>query len=93
MTIKEIKEALLGKHIYYYNGWNGSCDYFKIRHIVKDGTCVCLFPQKGGEPSGVYISVKNIQTLIEKGEFIEHKEIERCYYEDRWRLTDSTDSE
>lgn len=30
MLIKEIKQALIGKVLSHYDGWNGSSDYFKI---------------------------------------------------------------
>lgn len=89
MSIKEIKEALMGKNIYYYNGWNGSCDYFKIGHIVKSGTCAIVYPKKG-EPFGIVISINTIPTLVEKGEYIKPNEIEGCHYEDIWRLIDYT---
>lgn len=47
MLIKEIKQALIGKTISYFDGWNGSCDYFKIGYLKKDGTSVRVFPEKG----------------------------------------------
>lgn len=35
MLIKEIKQALIGKTISYFDGWNGSCDYFKIGYLKR----------------------------------------------------------
>lgn len=47
MLIKEIKQALIGKVLSYYDGWNGSNDYFKIGHIKGCGSCISVYPEKG----------------------------------------------
>lgn len=85
MLIKEIKQALIGKTISYFDGWNGSCDYFKIGYLKKDGTSVCVFPEKG-KGWGVFIPIRIIPTLIEKGRYKESNEVERCSYEKTWTL-------
>lgn len=85
MLIKEIKQALMGKTISHYDGWNGSSNYFKIGYIQNDGACVRVFPEKG-KGWGVVISKEHIPVLIEKGEYIKNNEIERCSFEVRWRL-------
>lgn len=47
MLIKEIKQALIGKTISYYDGWCGSSNYFKIGYLKKDGSSIRVFPEKG----------------------------------------------
>ena len=47
MLIKEIKQALIGKVLSYYDGWNGSSDYFKIGYIKGCGSCISVYPEKG----------------------------------------------
>lgn len=47
MLIKEIKQALIGKVLSYYDGWNGSNDYFKIGYIKGCGSCISVYPEKG----------------------------------------------
>ena len=41
---KEIKQALIGKTISYYDGWCGSSNYFKIGYLKKDGSSIRVFP-------------------------------------------------
>lgn len=45
--MQEIKRALIGKTINYYNGWNGSHDYFTIGHIENANSCVRVFAERG----------------------------------------------
>lgn len=45
MLIKEIKQALIGKVLSYYDGWNGSSDYFKIGYIKGCGSCISVYSQ------------------------------------------------
>ena len=47
MLIKEIKQALIGKTISYYDGWCGSSNYIKIGYLKKDGSSIRVFPEKG----------------------------------------------
>lgn len=54
MLIRENKQALIGKTISYFDGWNGSCSYFKIGYLKKDGTSVHVFPEK--DKGGAYLS-------------------------------------
>lgn len=85
MLIKEIKQALMGKTISHYDGWNGSHDYFKIGHIQNDGSCVRVFPEKG-KGWGVFIPKRIIPILIQDGKHRERNEVERCSYEITWDL-------
>lgn len=85
MKINEIRALLMGKVISYYDGWNGSMDYFKIGHVQKDGSSIRVFATKG-KGFGVFIPGKAIAKLVEVGEYKESKEIERCPFEVRWRL-------
>jgi hypothetical protein len=85
MLIKEIKQALIGKTISYFDGWNGSYSYFKIGYLKKDGTSVHVFPEKG-KGWGVFIPIRIIPTLIEKGQYKASNEVERCSYETTWEL-------
>lgn len=85
MLIKEIKQALMGKTISHYDGWNGSHDYFKIGHIQNDGSCVRVFPEKG-KGWGVFIPKRIIPILIQNGKHRERNEVERCSYEITWDL-------
>ena len=71
MLITEIRQALIGKTISYYDGW--------------DGSSVRVFPEKG-KGWGVFIPIRIIPTLIEKGEHKESNEIERCSFETTWKL-------
>ncbi len=66
MLVREIKQALIGKTISYYDGWCGSSDYFKIGYLKKDGSSVRVFPEKG-KGWGVFIPRDFIPELIEKG--------------------------
>lgn len=54
MLIKEIKQALIGKTISYFDGWNGSCDYFKIGYLKKDGTSCSCIPGKRQRMGRIY---------------------------------------
>nr|DAT52333.1 MAG TPA: hypothetical protein [Caudoviricetes sp.] len=85
MLIKEIKQALIGKTISYFDGWNGSCSYFKIGYLKKDSISVHVFPEKG-KGWGVFIPIRIIPTLIEKGQYKASNEVERCSYETTWKL-------
>lgn len=85
MLIKEIKQVLIGKTISYYDGWCGSSNYFKIGYLKKDGSSVRVFPEKG-KSWGVFIPIRIIPTLIEKGKHKESNEIERCSFETTWKL-------
>lgn len=85
MLIKEIKQALIGKVLSYYDGWNGSSDYFKIGYIKECGSCISVYPKKG-KGFGVIIPKAYIPKLIECGECVRHNEVERCSFETRWAL-------
>lgn len=85
MLIKEIKQALMGKTISHYDGWNGSHDYFKIGHIQNDGSCVRVFSKKG-KGWGVFIPKNIIPTLLQHGGYTKRNEVERCSYEENWSL-------
>ena len=85
MLIREIKQALIGKTISYYDGWGGSNNYFKIGYLKKDGSSVRVFPKKG-KGWGVFIPLDILPQLIEKGKYKKSNEIERCPYEIRWEL-------
>lgn len=54
MLIKEIKQALIGKTISYYDGWCGSSNYFKIGYLKKDGSSIRVFPEKGKGVGRIY---------------------------------------
>ena len=86
MLIKEIKQALIGKTISYYDGWCGSSNYFKIGYLKKDGSSIRVFPEKG-KGGGVFIPHDLIPELIEKGIAERHNEVERCaYITTTWKL-------
>lgn len=85
MLIKEIKQALIGKTISYYDGWCGSSNYFKIGYLKKDGSSIRVFPEKG-KGWGVFIPHDLIPELIEKGGAERHNEVERCAYTTTWKL-------
>lgn len=85
MLIKEIKQSLIGKTISYYDGWSGSCDYFKIGYLQKDGPSIRVFPEKG-KGWGVFIPHDIIPQLIEAGKAERHNEVERCAYTTTWEL-------
>ena len=85
MLIKEIKQALIGKTISYYDGWCGSSDYFKIGNLQKEGSSIRVFPEKG-KGWGLFIPNDLIPELIEKGVAEIHNEVERCLYRTTWEL-------
>lgn len=85
MLIKEIKKALIGKTISYYDGWDGSCAYFKIGYLKKDGASIRVFPEKG-KGWGVFIPHDLIPELIKKGVAERGNEVERCAYKTTWKL-------
>ncbi len=85
MLVKEIRQTLMGKTISHFNGWNGSSDYFRIGHIVKDRTSARVFPEKG-KGFGIFIPIKAIPTLTEQGEYRTKNEFEGCPFEEVWKL-------
>lgn len=85
MLVKEIRQALIGKVLSYYDGWNGSSNYFKIGYIKNNGSCIAAYPEKG-KGFGVLIPKAYIPKLIERGEYIARNEVERCTYETKWVL-------
>lgn len=85
MKMQEIRPLLMGKTISYYDGWGGSSNYFKIGYMLKAGNSVRVFPEKG-KGWGVFIPIRIIPTLIEKGRYKESNEVERCSYEKTWTL-------
>ena len=85
MLIREIKQALIGKTISYYDGWSGSNNYFKIGYLKKDGSSIHVFPEKG-KGCGVFIPNDLIPALIEKGFVERFNEVERCSYKNTWKL-------
>lgn len=85
MTINEIKEALLGKNISFFDGFNGTLNYFTIGHVVKDGTDVRVFHEKGNGFC-IFIPIKYIKQLLETGEYREPNKIDGCFFEETWKL-------
>lgn len=85
MLVKEIKQALLGKTISHYDGWDGSSNHFKIGYIKNGNSCISVFPEKG-KGWGVVIPKKIIPALLQNGEYKERNEIERCSFEITWSL-------
>lgn len=75
---KEIKQALIGKTISYYDGWCGSSNYFKIGYLKKDGSSIRVFPEKG-KGWGVFIPHDLIPELIEKGHYDNFDSPEQCF--------------
>lgn len=67
MLIKEIKQALIGKTISYYDGWYGSSNYFKIGYLKKDGSSIRVFPEKG-KGWGVFIPPRPYPGTYRKGD-------------------------
>lgn len=63
---KEIKQALIGKTISYYDGWCGSSNYFKIGYLKKDGSSIRVFTEKG-KGWGVFIPTTLSRNLSKKG--------------------------
>lgn len=66
MLIKEIKQALIGKTISYYDGWCGSSNYFKIGYLKKDGSSIRVFPEKGKGGGGAYLSPTTLSRNLSK---------------------------
>lgn len=85
MLVREIKQALIGKTISYYDGWGGSSNYFKIGYIENKKTSVCVFSEKG-KGWGVFIPKDIIPALLQDGQYIHKNEVERCSFETRWQL-------
>lgn len=85
MLIKEIKQAIIGKTISYYDGWCGSSNYFKIGYLQKDGSSIRVFPENG-KGWGVFIPGDIIPQLIGVGKAEHHNEVERCAYTTTWKL-------
>lgn len=85
MLVREIKQALIGKTISYYDGWNGSSNQFKIGYIKNEQTSVHVFPERG-KGWGVFIPKNIIPTLLKDGEYTKSNEIERCSYKIHWAL-------
>lgn len=86
MRIKEIRKALLGKTISFYDGFSGRHAYFKIGHVknMSYGSIrVMAIKDKGAE---VYIPKTIIGELLSEGKYIHKSCIERCPFEIRWSL-------
>lgn len=86
MLVREIKQALIGKTISYYDGWGGSSNYFRIGYIKNEKTSIRVFPEKG-KGWGVFIPKGIIPTLLQNGKYKENNEVECCPYEVRWGLS------
>lgn len=86
MLIKDVRALLMGKVISYYDGWNGSRDYFKIGHIEKrSNTLFCVYAEKG-KGWGVVLTDECIKKLAECNEYKRKNTIEGGTYEIRYSL-------
>ena len=84
----------IGNHIWgLCQDIDNTADYFgTVESIQLQGqfvyvyrSSVRVFPEKG-KGWGVFIPIRIIPTLIEKGEHKESNEIERCSFETTWKL-------
>lgn len=75
----------MGKVISYYDGFNGSSNYFKIGYVQNENTSVRVFAEKG-KGWGVFIPKNIIPKLQEKGEYEKQGEIEGGTFKVSWRL-------
>ncbi len=85
ITMQYIKQAIMGKNISYYNGFNGTNDYFKIGYMVKSGTSVWVFQSKG-KGLGVLIPIAAITKLVETGKYETRGDIEECSFTTTYKL-------
>lgn len=86
MNIQEIKQALMGKAISHFDGWDGSYKHFVIAHVEHAGLSVIVYDEarKGW---GVYIPNDIIPELIRTGKYKEINTIDHCTFELRWDLS------
>lgn len=85
MKIAEIRKQLVGKHIVYYNGYNGWLDYFTIGYACRKGESIMVSPSVGRD-TGIYIPEKHLEELMSKGYFSRTEMIEGCMCREEWQL-------
>lgn len=86
MNIQEIKQALMGKTIAHFDGWDGSYNTFVIAHVEQAGSSVNVFDEKR-KGWGVYIPNDIIPELVKTGKHRETNTIDHCTFELRWDLS------
>lgn len=89
MRIKEIRKALSGKTISFYDGFSGIHAYFKIGHVENVSNASIRVMEIKDKGSGVYIPKIIIGQLLSEGKYIQKNSIERCPFEVRWSLLNS----
>jgi hypothetical protein len=85
--MKATMTALIGKTISYYNGFNGSNDYFTIGHAEETGESIRVRVAEG-KGWGVYIPKSIVKDLLKKGLYEEWGSLEGCNFVYRWRIMD-----
>lgn len=85
MKIEEIRKLLVGKHIRYYNGFNGHLDYFTIGYAEKKGDSIKVSPEKG-KGIGIYIPNEFLQELVDTGKYKTMGNVEGCRLCEEWEL-------
>lgn len=84
--MKDIKNALLGKTISYYDSFNGSNAHFTIGHVQNESTSIRVH-QERGKGWGVWIQKKHLPELIESGTLVVSDVIEHCNVQQTWKLS------
>ena len=87
MKIADIRKLLLNKKISHYDGFSGTHNWFTIGHVKKKEGHICAYKEKGAR-YGIWLTTEQFNQLIEKGEYSERGEIERCPYSHTWKLWD-----
>lgn len=75
----EIRDFLIGKQIYFYDGFSGSSRHFTIGKVINKGDCVEVQP-KNNPNTWVFISKNEMPILLVYGKTKYTGEIENCKY-------------
>lgn len=86
MTIQEIRNALLGKTINYYDSWNGNNDHFTIGYVQNEKTSIRVH-QERGKGWGVWIQKKHLSELIESGTLVVSEMVDHCNVQQTWKIS------
>lgn len=83
--MQEIRNALMGKRISYYNSFNGPSEWFIVGFVKNEKNSIRVFPERG-KGWGVWIEKKYIPNLIQDGKYRKCFDIDHCSCHEEWEL-------
>ncbi len=81
MPIKEIRRQLLGRTIFFYDGWNGCSKKFVIGYIASKNGYV-IYEHKESIWNKLCLKKEEIEQLIAEKSVERLNCIDRCYFRD-----------